>query len=29
MADKYLKASKNEDIKFLGDKMNENKWKVF
>jgi hypothetical protein len=27
MADKYLKASKNEDIKFLGDKMNENKWK--
>tara|TARA_R110002111_G_scaffold40775_11_gene76078 strand:- start:383 stop:976 length:594 start_codon:yes stop_codon:yes gene_type:complete len=27
MADKYLKESKNEDIKFLGDKMNENKWK--
>ena len=27
MANKYLKASKNEDIKFLGDKMNENKWK--
>ena len=27
MADKYLKASKNEDIKFLGDKMNQNKWK--
>jgi hypothetical protein len=27
MANKYLKTSKNEDIKFLGDKMNENKWK--
>ncbi len=27
MANKYLKSSKNEDIKFLGDKMNENKWK--
>jgi membrane protein YqaA with SNARE-associated domain len=27
MADKYLKVSKNEDIKFLGDKMNQNKWK--
>ncbi|EIA10489.1 hypothetical protein [Flavobacterium frigoris] len=27
MANKYLKASKNEDIKFLGDKMNQNKWK--
>lgn len=27
MAERYLKASKNEDIKFLGDKMNENKWK--
>jgi membrane protein YqaA with SNARE-associated domain len=27
IANKYLKASKNEDIKFLGDKMNENKWK--
>ncbi|TDE04624.1 hypothetical protein [Flavobacterium hiemivividum] len=27
LANKYLKASKNEDIKFLGDKMNENKWK--
>ena len=27
LANKYLKSSKNEDIKFLGDKMNENKWK--
>ena len=27
LAKKYLKESKNEDIKFLGDKMNENKWK--
>jgi membrane protein YqaA with SNARE-associated domain len=27
MANKFLKTSKNEDIKFLGDKMNENKWK--
>jgi membrane protein YqaA with SNARE-associated domain len=27
LANKYLKASRNEDIKFLGDKMNENKWK--
>ena len=27
MANKYLKASKNEDIKFIGDKMNQNKWK--
>jgi hypothetical protein len=27
MANRYLKASKNEDIKFLGDKMNQNKWK--
>ncbi|SHG38908.1 membrane protein DedA, SNARE-associated domain [Flavobacterium segetis] len=27
MAVKYLKQSRNEDIKFLGDKMNENKWK--
>ena len=27
IANKYLKTSKNEDIKFLGDKMNENKWK--
>jgi len=27
MANKYLKASKNEDIKFLGYKMNQNKWK--
>lgn len=24
---RYLKASKNEDIEFLGTKMNENKWK--
>lgn len=24
---KYLKKSKNEDIQFLGKKMNENKWK--
>ena len=29
MANKYLKASRNEDIKFLGDKMNDNKWKGF
>ena len=27
LANKYLKESKNNDIKFLGDKMNENKWK--
>jgi hypothetical protein len=27
MANRYLKASKTEDIKFLGDKMNQNKWK--
>lgn len=27
LANKYLKAAKNKDIKFLGDKMNENKWK--
>lgn len=27
LASKFLKSSKNEDIKFLGDKMNENKWK--
>ena len=27
LANKYLKASRNDDIKFLGDKMNENKWK--
>lgn len=27
LANKYLKASRNEDIKFLGDKMNESKWK--
>jgi membrane protein YqaA with SNARE-associated domain len=27
LASKYLKAEKNTDIKFLGDKMNENKWK--
>ena len=29
MADKILKQSKNEDIKFLGDKMKENKLKGF
>lgn len=27
IANKYLKLSKNRDIQFLGDKMNENKWK--
>ena len=27
IAKKYLKVSKNEDIQFLGEKMNENKWK--
>ncbi len=27
IADKYLDASKNEDIKFLGKKIEENKWK--
>ena len=27
LGDKYLKVSKNEDIKFLGEKMKENKWK--
>ena len=27
IAKKYLKASKNEDIAFLGEKMEENKWK--
>lgn len=27
LANKYLKTSRNEDIKFVGDKMNENKWK--
>jgi len=27
MANKYLKFSKNEDIQFLGGKMQENKWK--
>ena len=27
ISEKYLKASKNEDIQFLGQKMNENKWK--
>ena len=26
ISDKYLKSSKNEDIQFLGEKMNENKW---
>lgn len=27
IGEKYLKVSKNEDIKFLGEKMKENKWK--
>jgi len=27
LADKYFKASKNEDVQFLGRKMKENKWK--
>lgn len=27
LANKYLKESKNNDIKFFGAKMNENKWK--
>lgn len=27
IASKYLKLSKNRDIQFIGDKMNENKWK--
>lgn len=27
LAKKYLKSSKNKDIQFLGDKMNESKWK--
>jgi membrane protein DedA with SNARE-associated domain len=27
LAKKYLKESKNNDIQFLGEKMNENKWK--
>ncbi len=27
VAKKYLKESKNNDIQFLGEKMNENKWK--
>lgn len=27
IANKYLKLSKNRDIQFIGDKMNENKWK--
>lgn len=27
IAKKYLKNSKNNDIQFLGEKMNENKWK--
>ena len=27
IGNKYLKLSKNEDIQFLGEKMNENKWK--
>ena len=27
VAKKYLKDSKNEDIQYLGEKMNENKWK--
>ncbi|WP_047416531.1 hypothetical protein [Cellulophaga sp. Hel_I_12] len=29
LSEKYLKKSKNEDIKYLGNKMNENKWKGF
>ena len=27
ISDKYLKSEKNEDIQYLGKKMNENKWK--
>ncbi|MEO9257792.1 MAG: hypothetical protein ABI207_05380 [Crocinitomicaceae bacterium] len=27
LSKKFIKASKNEDIEFLGEKMNENKWK--
>lgn len=27
IANKYLKPSKNADIQFLGDKLNQNKWK--
>lgn len=27
IGNKYLKSSKNKDIQFLGEKMNENKWK--
>jgi len=27
IANKYFKASKNEDVQFLGKKMKENKWK--
>lgn len=27
IANRYLKASKNEDIQFFGEKMKENKWK--
>ena len=27
LAKKYLKVAKNNDIQFLGEKMNENKWK--
>ena len=27
LSTKYLKESKNRDIQFLGDKMNQNKWK--
>jgi membrane protein DedA with SNARE-associated domain len=27
LSTKYLKKSKNEDIQFLGEKMNENRWK--
>ena len=27
IADKYLNTSKNEDFQFLGEKMNESKWK--
>ncbi len=29
LSKKYLKASKNQDIQYLGNKMNENKWKGF
>lgn len=29
ISNKFLKSSKNEDIQYLGKKMNENKWKGF